>query len=84
MFHSSTRIPNERHVGIISDDQNSLAAKYGSLRAAFALATVVGVVAAVAGIAGSYWLDLPTGPPIVGILAVVFGLSYLWAATRRA
>jgi ABC-type Mn2+/Zn2+ transport system permease subunit len=55
-----------------------------SLRAAFALATVIGVVATVAGIAGSYWLDLPTGPAIVGILAVVFGLSYLWAAARRA
>ena len=56
----------------------------GSLRAAFVLATVIGVVATVVGIAGSYWLDLPTGPTIVGILAVVFGLSYLWAATRRA
>jgi len=56
----------------------------GSLRAAFVLATVIGVVATVVGIAGSYWLDLPTGPTIVGILAVLFGLSYLWAATRRA
>jgi ABC-type Mn2+/Zn2+ transport system permease subunit len=56
----------------------------GSLGAAFILATVVGVAATVAGIAGSYWLDLPTGPTIVGILAVVFGLSYLWTATRQA
>ena len=56
----------------------------GSLGAAFTLATVIGVAATVVGIAGSYWLDLPTGPMIVGILAVIFGLSYLWAATRQA
>lgn len=54
----------------------------GSLAAAFTLATVLGLVCSVAEIAGSYRLDLPTGPTIVAILAVVFGLSYLWATTR--
>ncbi len=55
-----------------------------SLGPAFILATVVGVAATVAAIAASYWLDLLAGPTIVAILAVVFGFSYLWVATRRA
>ncbi|HZO83209.1 MAG TPA: metal ABC transporter permease [Candidatus Binataceae bacterium] len=54
----------------------------GSLAAAFSLATALGLVCTVTGIAGSYWLDLPTGPSIVALLAAAFGLSYIWSAIR--
>lgn len=54
----------------------------GSLGAAFALATVLSLICTVAGIFGSYWFDLPTGPAIVAILAAVFAASYAWAAAR--
>lgn len=30
----------------------------------------------------AYWLDLPTGPSIVALLAAAFGLSYIWSAVR--
>lgn len=54
------------------------------LSRAFGLAAVLGVVATVAGVWGSYWLDLPTGPAIVGLLAACFALGYgysrLWGA----
>jgi zinc transport system permease protein len=55
-----------------------------SMGAAFVIATVLGLVATVAGISASYSFDLPTGPAIVAILAVAFALSYGWAALRRA
>ncbi len=53
------------------------------LGTAFVLATVLGIAATVLGIFGSYWLDLPTGPTIVGLLAALFALGYGYAATRR-
>jgi ABC-type Mn2+/Zn2+ transport system permease subunit len=55
-----------------------------SLRRAFTLATVFGLAATVAGVFASYWLDLPTGPAIVAILAAVFGVSYGYAALAGA
>jgi ABC-type Mn2+/Zn2+ transport system permease subunit len=54
-----------------------------TLGASFAIATVLGVVASVAGIFASYWFDLPTGPTIVAILAAVFAVSYGYAAMRK-
>ncbi len=54
------------------------------LGSAFTLATVVGIAATVIGIFGSYWFDLPTGPTIVGLLAALFALSYVYAAMKPA
>jgi ABC-type Mn2+/Zn2+ transport system permease subunit len=54
------------------------------LGTAFVIATAVGLVATVFGVFGSYWLDLPTGPTIVALLAAFFALGYGYAAIRRA
>ena len=52
------------------------------LGAAFLAATVIGLTATVAGVLGSYVFDFPTGPTIVAILAVIFAVSYGYAAIR--
>lgn len=54
-----------------------------SLGAAFAIATALGLAAALGGVACSYWLDTPTGPTIVALLAAGFLLSYGYAAAAR-
>ncbi|MGH7933056.1 MAG: metal ABC transporter permease [Candidatus Binataceae bacterium] len=53
------------------------------LGAAFALATVLALLSTIVGVFGSYWLDYPTGPTIVALLAALFALSYVYAAVRR-
>ncbi|MDX9873977.1 MAG: metal ABC transporter permease [Spongiibacteraceae bacterium] len=40
------------------------------------LAAALGVIAVAAGLAGSWWLDTPTGPSIVTAAALLFVLSY--------
>lgn len=54
-----------------------------SLGAAFAIATVIAFVASVFGVFASFWLDLPTGPTIVAILAAIFAVTYGYSAIRR-
>lgn len=54
------------------------------LGSAFVIAAVLGLVATVAGVFGSFWFDLPTGPTIVALLAAFFALSYGYAGLRRA
>ncbi len=46
------------------------------LSRAFKIAIAVGVAASIAGVFLSYQFDLPTGSTIVGILAVLFALSF--------
>lgn len=53
------------------------------LSAAFAIATAIALCATIAGVFASFWLDFPTGPTIVAILAAAFALSYGYAAMRR-
>jgi len=55
----------------------------GSMAAAFAIATGVGLAATIVGIALSYSMDLPTGPAIAAVLTAVFAASYGWAALRK-
>lgn len=55
----------------------------GSMRSAFALATLAGLVSALFGTIASYWFDLPTGPSIVAVLAAVFAIGYGYAEMRR-
>lgn len=52
------------------------------MEAAFVLSAVFGLAGSLTGIFGSYWLDLPTGPAIAGLLAVIFLLSYGYAAIK--
>jgi zinc transport system permease protein len=54
------------------------------LGSAFVIATIFGLAACIIGVFGSYWLDFPTGPTIVALLAALFALSYGYAALRRA
>jgi len=51
-----------------------------SLRGAFTIAAVVGLGCTMLGSFASYWLDTPTGPTIVAVLAVPFVLTYFYAA----
>jgi zinc/manganese transport system permease protein len=47
------------------------------------LATVIGLVAAVAGLLASYYANLPSGPAIVVGTAVLYGMSLLAASRMR-
>jgi len=52
-----------------------------SLRQMFVLAPVFGIASVVAGLCGSYWLDVPSGPAIVVVAGVVFLVA--WAVRAR-
>lgn len=46
------------------------------------LASLVGVVSVILGIAASFFVDLPAGPSIVVAATVIFLLSYAWPRSR--
>ena len=54
------------------------------LSRAFALATVLGVVSSVAGVALSYQYDLPTGSTIVAVLTALFVAALALGRLREA
>jgi zinc transport system permease protein len=51
-----------------------------SLTQMFVLAPVIGIASVVAGLAASYWLDLPSGPAIVAVAGLIFIAA--WISTR--
>jgi ABC-type Mn2+/Zn2+ transport system permease subunit len=53
------------------------------LSTAFGLATAMGFTGTIVGVFCSYWLDFPTGPTIVALLAMIFVLSYGFTALRQ-
>ncbi len=56
----------------------------GRLNRAFLVALALGVVSAVGGVMLSYQFDLPTGSTIVGLLVVLFAISYGIGQLRSA